>query len=301
MDRLGELQTLIAIVDGGSLAAAARRLQRSPPTVSRDLMELERRVGSQLVERSTRHCRPTDIGLRLAEDARQLIAGYDEAIEMAVGEVAAPSGTVKVTAPVTFGIELVAPLVTQFIEAQTAIVVDLQLLDRVVDLFEEDFDLAVRIGSQGSDALMTRAIGHVRRFIVASPAYLQANGTPLGLADLAGHQVVEHEQRGGSDLFDSFGLAQRMSVHAVRRRFKVNHPDAALQAAREGGGLVGVLSHQVANDLRDGRLVRVLEELEPAPISVALVWPQSRGSWRRVRLLRDHLGDGLRSALSAAE
>ncbi len=289
MARLRELQTLVAIVETGSLAAAARRLRRSPPSISRDLADLEARVGTGLVERSTRTCRPTPAGTRLADDARPLLVGYEEAIGQAAGEAVIPRGSMRVTAPITFGTNYVAPLVTVFLDLYPQIDIDLELTDRIVDLAEEDFDLAVRLGRLADSSMIARNVGEVRRLFVASPAYLAARGTPQRSKDLAAHEFIRH----GDGLSSLSGEHRRAFENLSHGRFAVNQPDAAIAAAREGRGIVSVLSHQVVGELRTGALVRILQDFEPATLPVSLIWPPSRRSWRRVRLLVDHLAKGL--------
>ncbi len=300
MDRFGELQTLVAIVDTGSLAAAGRRLGRSPPSITRDLADLERRIGVRLVDRSTRSCHPTPAGTRLADHARQLLSGYDEAVCQVAGETAAPRGLVRMTAPITFGCNHVVPLVTGFLDAYPEIAIDLQLIDRVVELTEEDFDLAVRIGRLADSSLIARTVGELRRVVVASPAYLASKGTPAYPKDLVDHEVVQHTSRGANAPWTLRGEDGRPISLALNARLAVNHPDAAIAAARDGRGVVSALSHQVDADLRSGRLVRILRDFEPDALPVSLVWPQSRRSWRRIRLLIDHLAQGL-SALEVLQ
>ncbi len=159
MDRLRELQTLVAIINTGDLAGAARRLNRSPPSISRDLADLERRAGATLAERSTRSCRPTPAGMRVAEDARPLVASYAEAIGQAAGDASEPRGLVRVTAPITFGVNLVAPLITQFLDTRPEVTIDLQLLDRAVDLVEEDFDLGEQFSDRTSSGSASTCAG----------------------------------------------------------------------------------------------------------------------------------------------
>lgn len=189
-DRLRELRTLVAIVDTGNLASAARRLARSAASVTRDLSDLEKRLGTGLIDRSTRSCRPTRIGLRLADDARQVLASYEEAIGQAGGQDATPRGLVRLTAPITFGGEIVTPVVADFLRAHAEISVEMHLTDRVVDLLEEEFDLAIRIGEMPDSALVARPLGELREIAVASPAYLDRCGEPAHPDKLLGHETV---------------------------------------------------------------------------------------------------------------
>jgi DNA-binding transcriptional LysR family regulator len=189
MDRLDELAVFLAVLEAGSLAGAARRLRRSPPAVTRILAGLEERTAARLVERTTRALAPTEAGRHLAEQARRLLADYDEAMRMAGGD-RIPRGPVRVTAPVVFGQRHVTPLVTGFLTAHPGVRMELHLSDRNVDLVEEGLDVAVRIGVLPDSGLVVRRVGEVRRMLVASPGYLAAHGTPAGPADLAGHDVM---------------------------------------------------------------------------------------------------------------
>lgn len=300
MDRLDELRTLAAIVDEGSLVGAARRLGRSPPSITRALAELEARVGAMLVERSTRRCRPTPPGLRLAEQARQLLSGYDQALGDAVDELATPEGLIRITAPITFGGRHVAPLVNTFLDLFPHISVDLHLSDRLLALREEEFDLAVRIGRVGDELLIARTVGELRQIVAASPLYLATRGTPTDPADLAQHEVVQHSTFGGRETWLFRGASGNPTAVTVKGRLALNQPEPAIDAAREGRGIVRALSYQVAAELRAGELVRLLRDFEPDPLPVRVIWPESRRAWRRVRLLADHLVRGL-GGLSAID
>jgi len=298
MDRLAQLHLLLAITETGSLAAAGRRLGRSPAAVSRALADLEQRVGTTLVERSTRSCKPTPSGKRLAESAGRLIEDYEGAISLPSETAAALVGTLRITAPTGFGAEQVAPLLLQFLDRHPGISVDLRLLDRIVDLIEEDFDLAIRIGRPREGALIMRAAGTLRRSFVASPAYLEEHGVPKSITDLAAHRLIQHGD-GGNDAPWTFGKPNGavFSV-AASGRFAVNRPEPALAAARSGRGIVAALSSQVADDLTAGTLRLVLQDHEPPPVPVSVLYPPSRKGWRRVSLLADFLVSGLGSLLS---
>ena len=157
MDRLDELAVLLAVFDQGSLVAAARRLRRSPPAITRALATLEERVGMRLVERTTRRIAMTEAGRTLAEQARALLAGYDAAV---AGSAPTPvRGLIRVTAPVQFGRLHVAPLVIDFLDAFPESQVELVLHDRNLDLIEERIDLAVRIGVLSDSSLLVRRVG----------------------------------------------------------------------------------------------------------------------------------------------
>ena len=188
MDRLDELAVLVAVVDERSLVAAARRLRRSPPAVTRALSALEDRVGARLVERTTRRLSPTEAGRKLADESRALLNAYDHAVaEISPAPI---RGLIRITAPVQFGRRHVAPVVTAFLKRFPETQVELVLHDRHLDLIEQGLDLAIRIGALSDSSLLARRIGEVRRLLVASPGYLARRGTPTKPADLTDHDTI---------------------------------------------------------------------------------------------------------------
>jgi DNA-binding transcriptional LysR family regulator len=286
MDRLDELRLLLAIVDAGSLAEAARRLGRSPPAVTRILADLERRVGTRLIQRTTRRVAPTESGRRLAEHARRLLADYEEALREAGGEHAAPRGRLRISAPLVFGQRHVAPVVTAFLDAFPEVSVELSLADRIVDLIEEGVDVGVRIAILEGSSLVARRIGQVRRVLVASPAYLAMRGIPEHPDALAAHDIVLLANTPGDDWL--FAMPDgSFSTRRVSARFQVDRAEAAIAAAREDRGVLGVLSYQVAPELAAGTLVRVLQAFEPPPIPVQLVFASARLMAPRLRAFLD--------------
>lgn len=289
MGRFSELQVMVAIVDCDSLIGAARRLGRSPPSITRILSELEERVGLKLVERSTRRCQPTDAGRRLADHARHILSGYDDAISEAAGDATEPRGLIRVTAPLVFGRRHVAPSVSRFLDDHRAIAIDLQLADRVIDLHEENFDIGIRIGELADQSLIARRVGEVRRMTVASAEYLEARGIPENPRDLAHHDIVQHTAQGINSPWVYRDVDGAPMIVNLFSRFAVNQAEAAIAAAREGRGIVRALSYQVADELASGDLTRILQEYEPEPMPVHIIWPDSRRPWRRIRLLIEQL------------
>lgn len=291
MDRLDELTVLVAVLEAGSLAAASRRLRRSPPSVTRALAALEDRVGARLVERTTRRLTATEAGRTLAGQARAVLAGYADAVRDA--NEATLRGTVRVTAPVVFGRRHVLPLAIAFMDAHPAVAVDLVLADRNLDLIEEGLDAAVRIGALADSGLVARRVGEVRRVLVASPDYLAARGTPGTLNDLARHDAIFTSGR-PVPVEWRFKEGARGRVVRLAPRLLVNEVEAALVGARMGRGIAMALSYQVADDLAAGVLVRLLPWHEPPPLPVQLVVPGGRHMAPRVRAFLDHAAQHLR-------
>lgn len=284
MDRLDELQVFLAILDAGSMAAAAHKLRRSPSAVTRLLAALEERVGARLFERSTRRLTATGEGLRLAEQARRLLADYGAAI----GEqhAAAPRGLLRITAPTVFGRRHMAPVVTQFLMRHPDIQVELILNDRNMDLIDSGIDLALRIGPLDSSGMVARHLGAVRRVTVASPAYLQAHGEPATPEDLGRHQLILGTAVRGLPEWRYQGEGRE---HIVRftPRLQVNDVEGVLNAAREGFGIARVLSYQCSPDVLAGRLRPILCAYELDELPVHLVFPSARHMAPRVRAFVD--------------
>jgi len=276
MDRLDEMAVLAAVLDTGSLAAAGRRLRRSPPAITRTIAALEQRIGARLVERTTRRLAPTEAGRALADRARVLLDLYAEAMQAPVE--AALRGTLRITGPVVFGRRHVTPCVLAFQAEHPDLRVELDLADRNLDLVEEGLDVAVRIGAMADSGLMARRVGAVRRMIVASPAYLAAHGTPLTPGDLARHATIVSLARGGL-LEWRFHDDGRQRVVRLTPRLAVNDIEAMLVAARSGFGVARALSYQVVEELKAGTLVRLLADFEPEAEPVQLVF--SGGSMMR--------------------
>jgi DNA-binding transcriptional LysR family regulator len=284
MDRFDELQILVAILDTGTMAAAARKLGRSPAAVTRVLGALEMRAGVRLLERSTRRLTPTEAGLRLAEQARRLLADYDAAL---LPEAAGtPRGLLRIAAPNVFGRRHVAPVVTRFLAIHPEVQVELMLSDRNVDLIEEGIDGAVRIGALSNLSQVARKLGQVARVTVASPDYLERRGTPAVPAALSGHELIMSTSvRSVAEW--RFREGSREHVVRYSPRLRVNDVEAMLAAACDGFGIARALSYQVEQLLKAGLLRRVLNDYEPEPLPVHLVLPSSRHMPPRLRAFVD--------------
>lgn len=294
MDRLDELELFVAILEHGSLAAAGRRLRKSPPAVTRALAELEQRVGVRLLERTTRRSRPTEAGKRLAEHARRVLAGYTEAVRE---PSSAPArGLLRVTAPAIFGRRHVTPIVASFLDAHPGVRVELVLHDRNLNLVDEGLDVAVRIGTLTDASLIVRRVGEVRRVVVASPSYLAAHPPPREPSDLIDHAIVFTATRPGPLTWQFGGPRRGATVH-LTPRLHVNEIEAALLAIRAGHGIGRAMSYQVADDLASGALVRLLADREPPALPVQIVVPSARHLSPRTRSFVDHAARAL-SAVS---
>lgn len=270
MNRLDSMSILIAVVDAGSLSAAARVLDMPLATVSRKLAELETHLKTRLLHRSTRQLSLTEAGISYVAACRRILEEIGEAERAATGEYASPKGELLVTAPVAFGRLHVVPVVAEFLAQYPEISVNLMLTDRVVHLMDEHADAAIRIGELPDSMLMATRVGTVRRVICASPGYLEAHGVPTRPQDLAGHACITFEVLASMRAWVFGGGKAELSV-PVQSRLTVNTAEAAIAAATVGVGLIRVLSYQVADAVREQALRVVLEEFESAPLPVSLV------------------------------
>lgn len=295
MDKLEHLRVLVAVADAGNLAGAARRLGHSPPAVTRAVDQLEARIGAQLLVRTTRSVRFTEVGERFVVDCRRLLGELDEAEALAGGSFREPQGVLGITAPSMFGRLHVAPLVLAFMERHERVQVRTLFVDRVVHLVDEGYDVAVRIAHLPDSGLTAVRVGSVRRVMVASPAYLGARGEPRAVADLAGHTGIGFSSMGAAAA--PWTLHPRGGRELVRMDtpLMANTSEMAIAAAIAGCGLTRVPSYQVADELAAGRLRRVMVDHEPPPIPVHLVYPAGRKAAAKVRVFVDMAVERLRA------
>jgi DNA-binding transcriptional LysR family regulator len=273
MDRLNELEVLVAIVDEGGLTAAARRLRRSSASITRVLASLEKRAGTRLLERTTRSVAPTEAGMALVSRARNLLSDYSSAmVDSAEANV---RGLIRVTAPFAFGRLYVMTIVKEFVDVYPDTRIDLRLNDQYVDLIQEGIDVAVRVGKLADSTLVSRTIGLLRGLIVvASPDYLTKRGTPKKPADLAKHDIIFATMYTRSNEW-RFEAEGRSTVVRLTPKISVNDAATQIAAAKAGYGLARVMCYQVTPDVNKGELARVLRNYEPELQPLQLVTPSA--------------------------
>jgi DNA-binding transcriptional LysR family regulator len=265
-DRVEEWRTFMTVATMKSFIDASRTLGISPQGATRAVAALEKRLRTRLLHRTTRSVSLTSDGERYLERARRVVAEVD-ALETPRGEDAPLSGILAVTAPIHFGQLRVVPIVAEMLALHPGLDVRLHLHDRVVSLAEEGIDVGVRIGMLPDSSLRARPVGEVRSLLCASPAYLERFGRPRDLDDLPDHFVVAFS--GASPIPDRWSFGRR--TIAVRARLVVNTAPAAVEAALAGVGIVRLLSYQVDDHLKSGRLKVVLASHEPDPLPVHVV------------------------------
>ena len=293
MDRLQTMTAFVCVAEEGGFAPAARRLNMSPPSVTRAVSDLEARLGARLLHRTTRSVRITEAGQRYLADCRRILSEIEEADRHATGVHSAPSGMVSITASVVFGRVVLMPVLLDLLDRYPDISVSTLFVDRVVHLVNEGIDVAIRIAELPDTVLRAVRVGSVRRVLCASPAYLEAHSRPGTPSELSGHQIVHFTSMapGGDWKFGADGKGQ---VFRPRSRLLLNNADAAIEAAIAGRGITRVLSYMIAPHLASGRLEIVLRSYEPAPVPVHVVHKEPGQTSARVRAVVDHLVDRLR-------
>ncbi len=292
MDKLRAMQTFVAIVDQGSLSAAARALGSSLPAVVRTLAALETSLDVRLLNRTTRRIALTEEGRTYLDTCRQILSELQEAEARLAARHEAPSGTLVVTAPVLFGQLHVAPALYRFLRAYPAVKCRLLLNDRVVNLWEEGIDVGIRISPLDDSTLVAQSLGAIRRVVVASPACLVEQGEVMHPRDLAGKNCIR-SQGGGLGQW-RFWEGGREFVVPVDGNLEVSHGLTAIDACLDGLGYGCFLSYQVAAPMADGRLVRVLKDYEGPARPVNIVYPHARLLPSRTRVFVEWMKRELR-------
>lgn len=297
MDRLESMSILVAAAEAGSLSAAARRLGIPLTNVSRKVSELEAYLKTGLLNRSSRRLTLTDAGRSYVADCKRILELVGEAERATTGEYGAPKGDLVITAPIVFGRLHVLPVVTEFLKAYPDIDVRLIFADRIVNLLEEQIDLAVRIGDLPDSSLIAARIGAIRHVVCGSPGYFAARGMPRIPDELGSHDCISFEGLVSPSVW-TFAFGKATKSVPVHSRLIVNTAEAAISAATAGVGITRVLSYQVAEEIRANRLVLALRDFEPAPWPVSLVYTGQRLLPSKVRVFLDYAVPRLKAALS---
>lgn len=282
MDRFIQLEAFTRIAETGSLTEAARRLGLSRSRLSRVLQELEARLGVRLVNRTTRRLSLTEPGQRLLPRCQRLLADLVEAEEEAVVAGGRPRGLLRVSAPVSFGTLHLAPLVPDYLAAFPEVELDLVLDDRFVDLIDEGFDLAVRIGRLADSGLVARRLAPCRMQVCAAPAYLARHGAPTSPAELARHACLGYSYWAGGGAWELIGPDGPVLVR-FRPRLRANSGEALAAAAAAGQGIVAEPTFILAPWLASGALVPILPGWRVRELAVHAVFPEGRLVSAKVR------------------
>ncbi len=289
MDRFSALRSFAKVVELGSFARAATRLDVSTSAVSRAVAELEAQLEVRLLNRTTRRLSLTEAGQAFYERSVQLLADLEEAEASVRAATVEPRGTLRITCGVTFGVRYLAPAIAEFVVRHPKLTLDLDLSDRAVDLVEEGFDLAIRIGAIGQQALVSRRIGTTELVCCASPAYLARHPAPSTPQDLEQHDCLAYTCAAapGPWTFESRDCGRLTPRITARHRANNGRMLAALAVA--GLGVALQPDFIVAPEIRAGRLTRLLRDFQSPRASIAAVYPSRRHLSAKVRVFVDFL------------
>ena len=281
---LNDVLTFARVVRAGSFTAAARELGVQKSSVSRRVSALEEHLGARLLQRTTRALRLTDEGRVFYDHCQRALAELQDAEEALGGMGARPKGLLRITAPLSFG--FLGPIVAAFLQRWPEVEIELVCTDRVVDLVEEGFDVAIRAGKLPDSSLIARRVGSLPRFLVASPSYLRRRRTPRTPADLAAHDCVSFGARRSPWLLQSEGASIEV---AVASRLLVNDYDLLRQTIVAGLGIGLLPEPDCVQPLADGRLKRVLPAWTGVETPIHAVYPSLRHLSSKVKAFIDHL------------
>ena len=289
MDRLQSLTAFTRVVEAGSFARAAERLDMSVSAVSRHVSDLESHLGARLLNRTTRRLSMTESGQAFYERCVQLLADLEEAEEAVSASAVVPRGTLRITASMSFGAGYLAPAIAEFQRRHPKLRFDIELSDRAVDLVDERIDLAIRIGDIGSQALIGRRIGIAQMVCCAAPGYLARQEAPRTPADLASHACLTYEYSSGGNLWRFTDAARHSHDVHVTGIAHANNGAMLAALAVAGVGITLEPDFIVAPDVRAGRLVRLLPGYAPPAISINAAYPSRRHLSAKVRAFIDFL------------
>lgn len=289
MDRLRAFEVFASVVAKGSFTKAADALDTSPANVTRYVNELETHLGTRLLNRSSRRISLTESGRALHERCTGILEDVAEAEALASATALRPRGRLRINAPVSFGIRYLADLWPEFMRRYPEIELDIDLIDRVVDMVEEGYDLVVRVSPQGSTAHVARKLATSRNIVCAAPSYLERHGTPKTPADLAAHDCIGYSYAATGDEWHFTDKDGRPESVRVRSVLRTNNGDTMRGAAIAGRGIMRPAKFMVADDLKAGRLVAILTDHHLPDTDLLAIYPSRRHVSAKVRVMVDYL------------
>ena len=291
MDKFQEMASFVAVVDAGSFVGAADATGLSKAAVSRHVADLEQRLGARLLHRTTRRLSLTDDGQLFFARAREMLAAIDEAESEISSRSGEPSGLLRINAPLTFGVLHLAPLWGRFAQLYPKVSLDIALSDRVVDLVEEGYDLAVRITNLPSSQLVSRQLASTRMVACASPQYLARRGTPEHPGELAQHEIISYSYWAAKDEWTFAAPDGSPVVVRTHARIHANNGDTCRAAALDHQGVILQPDFLVAGDLQRGTLVELMPAYRAMTLGIHAVYPSRKHLPIKTRRLVDFLAE----------
>ena len=294
MDKFQEMRVFAGVVEAGSFVGASEALGMSKPAVSRYVAELESRLGVRLLHRTTRRLSLTAEGDIFYARCKAVLEDIDEAEAEITARTGQASGLLRLNVPVSFGLMHLAPLWAGFMLQNPQVTLDLVLSDRVVDLVEEGFDVAVRIAKLPSSSLISRRLSSTRLILCASPAYLAQHGAPRHPNELTSHRVLSYTLLAMGDHWVFMGPDGQVSVD-VTPCMRTNSGDTCRAGALQHLGIILQPTFLVGDDLRSGALVELMQEYRSAELEIYALYPTRKHVSPKVRLLIDYLVDAMKA------
>jgi DNA-binding transcriptional LysR family regulator len=295
MDKYQEMRVFTAVVDAASFVGAGDALNMSKAAVSRHVSDLEQRLGVRLMHRTTRKLSLTSEGEVFLARSREILASIEASeAELSTRSVTA-SGLLKISVPVSFGIRHLAPLWSEFLSAHPQVTLDVQLADRVIDLVDEGFDLAVRIARLPDSSLISRQLASTRLVLCAAPSYLKRRGTPSHPSELAQHDVMGYSLMAMGDQWQFTGPDGPVSAK-VRPRMWTNNGDSCVAAALAGAGIQLQPTFLIDQELASGQLVEIMPQFRSVELGIYAVYPSRKFVLPKVRALVEFLASKLGQA-----
>lgn len=294
MDKLETIRVFVEAAVNQSFVAASRNLDMSAPAVTRAIAQLEASLGVKLFNRSTRHVRLTDSGVRFLTDMKQLLEDLELAEAAASGSYLSPKGALSITAPVLFGQKYIIPIVAEYLELYPDVSVKTVFYDRVCNLLEEGLEIAIRIGHLQDSSLYATHVGNVSRVVCGSPDYFAKYGIPSCPADLTRHKIIMASTVEPSTSW-KFVTSGTKEIVKVTPHLDCNHNGAALNAAILGSGITRLMSYQVGEDIQEGRLLKVLDTYESDLLPIHIIHLEGRRTTAKIRSFIDLSVERLRA------
>jgi DNA-binding transcriptional LysR family regulator len=295
MDRLTEMEAFVQVVDHGGFTEAARKMGLSKSAVSKHISALEARLAVRLLNRTTRRVNPTEVGLAYYDRARTVLTDAAEADEMVTAMQATPKGSLRISAPMSFGINHLSPAVARFLCAYPEVDVHMVLDDRYVEIVAEGFDLAIRVGVLEDSSLKARKLAETTRRLVAAPSYLERTGAPKSLEDLHRHQLLHYSNLATGNFWRLRTASGEERQIRVGGRLTANNGDSLMKAAEMGLGIALLPGFIIGDALAAGRLVEVLPERGAERHGIFAIYPEGRFTQPKLRAFIDFLAEHFRA------
>jgi len=293
MDVLQAMRTFTAVVEAGSFVGAMNAVGLTKPAVSRHIAELEKHLGSRLIQRTTRRLSLTQEGLAYYHRCKEILSAVREAEEEVGVSTIEVQGKLRIGAPQTFGALHLAALWGRFVALHPQLILDVVLSDRIVDVVEESYDLVVRIARLPDSSLVSRTLAHTRMVLCSSPEYLTTRGTPKSPDDLVKHDIISYSYWSSGNAWSFQGPAEEVTVK-VHPRIQTNNGDTCRAAALAHQGIVLLPDFLIYKDLRSGKLVELMPEFRATELGIFVLYPTRKQLPLKVRRMVDFLIDEFR-------